>query len=415
MTGPPPGSADAVAARPGLSGGRWSQKYSAILDLVVVLAIFAYNLALTPLVAPGDAQAVPDEMWQGIGIVFGVAMCAPYVLRRRHPLGTFGVILSAAGVQVLLGIHLIPADFMLFFALYNLASRHRWVITAPAAAAVVAVLLVTTVPVLRMGFMTLGSVGLLVVAAGWAWTWGTLVRVRADHIASLRERARQLERERDAQAEIVAARERARIAREIHDIVSHSLSVAVVMADGAASKAHSEPDRARTAMESVRDTSRTALAEMRRMLGVLRTDEPGSQAPQPGTAELSRLVEESKEAGLPVRLRVDGTPVEVSTGLDLVVYRVVQEALTNVRKHAAPPLSRVEVTLAYRDAELEIRVTDDGGISTQEHGTGRDEGTGHGLIGMRERVAAYGGTLRTGTRPSGGYEVVARLPTGGDA
>lgn len=370
---------------------------------MVVLAVFAYNLPIQP-------TAVPNGSWLGTGLVVSVGLCAPYLLRRRYPLRVFGAILIVAFAQVLLGVALIPADLVLLFALYGVATRFRWWVSFPAAAAVATWLLLAAVPLTHKGHLTIGDVGLLVVVIGWAWTWGTLVRIRRDHIDGLREHARQLERGRAAEARIVAAEERARIAREIHDIVSHSLSVVVVVADGAASKVHSEPDRARQAILAVRDTGRTALAEMRRMLGVLRDGEPGSRAPQPGITQLNRLVEDSRSAGLPVELTVRGDPVEVSAGLDLAVYRVVQEALTNVREHAGPSVSRVDVELDYHDNELEVRVTDDGRGVVGERARERP---GHGLVGMRERIAAYGGSVRSTTRPSGGFEVTAVLPIGG--
>ncbi|GAB2940551.1 sensor histidine kinase [Nonomuraea sp. NPDC052634] len=397
--------APGIGRPPAGASGTWFQERPWVVELVVVLAVFTYNL-------PIQASFVPSGLWPGTGAVVSVALCAPYLARRRHPLGVFCAILLTAVVQVLLGVGLLVADVMLLFALYNLATRLRWTVTVPAAASVVGWLLVASVPVMRQGYTSVGDIGVLVVVIIWAWTWGTLVKTRRAYIDSLREHARWLERERAAEAKVAAARERARIAREIHDIVSHSLSVVVVMADGAAAKAHSEPDRARQAMLAVRDTGRTALAEMRRMLGVLRDGEPGSHAPQPGIAHLDHLIEESKAVGLPVELAVRGRRVEVSAGLDLAVYRVVQEALTNVRKHAGPELGKVEVELHYGDTSLRVRVTDDGrGVREGVPETGPG---GHGLVGMRERVTAYGGTLRAGPRPDGGFEVVAELPIGGD-
>ncbi|PRX99711.1 sensor histidine kinase [Allonocardiopsis opalescens] len=389
------------AAEPAKGPGAWLRRRPWLPDLAVVLAVFAYNLPLTTVYL---LEGVPR--FAAVTAV-SVLLCAPYPLRRRHPLGVFGVMLAAAAAQPLLGADLLAADIMLAFALYNLATRFRWPVTAPAAAAVVAWLLVAAAPLLDRGYLSVGGVGVLVLVVVWAWTWGTLVRIRREHIAGLRERARQLEREKEAQARIAAAEERARIAREIHDIVAHSLSVVVLMSDGAASKVRGEPERAEQAMLAVRDTGRGALAEMRRLLGVLREDEPGSHAPQPGIGRLGRLVEESRSAGLPVGLTVRGEPAEVPAGLDLAVYRVVQEALTNVRKHAGP-LSAVDVGLHYRGGGLEVRVADDGAGPR-----GDGESGGHGLVGMRERVAGYGGTLRAGARPGGGFEVLAVLPIEG--
>jgi signal transduction histidine kinase len=366
--------------------------------VVVVLAMFAYNL-------PIQGAYVPDGLWPGTGIVVSVGLCAPYVLRRGYPLIVFGIILLTAGSQLVLGVGILPADTMLAFALYNVAARFRWPISAPAAAAVALWVLLALVPEMD------SNLSLPFLAVVVAWTWGTTVRIRRDYVDGLKERARQLEQEKESRARIVAAEERARIAREIHDIVSHSLSVVVVMAEGASLKARTEPERAEKAMLAVRDTGRNAFAEMRRMLDVLRDGEPGSHAPQPGIAQLGRLIEESRASGLPVEMTLQGEPVEVSAGVDLVVYRVVQEALTNARKHAGPSLSKVAVRLRYEGDSLEVRVADDGRGSGDRPGS--EPGGGHGLVGMRERVAAYGGKLRTGFRPGGGFEVVATLPIGG--
>ncbi|WP_063765453.1 sensor histidine kinase [Nonomuraea candida] len=396
----PSDDAHGVGRVPAGASASWFRQRPWVVDLVVVLAVFTYNL-------PIQVSFVPGGLWPGTGAVVSLGLCAPYLARRRHPLRVFCAVLLAAVVQVLLGVGLLVADVMLLFALYNLATRLRWTVTVPAAASVVGWLLVASGPSMRQGYTGIGDLGVLVVVVIWAWTWGTLVKTRQAYIESLREHARRLAREREAQGKVAAARERARIAREIHDIVSHSLSVVVVMADGAAAKAHSEPERARQAMLAVRDTGRTALAEMRRMLGVLRDGEPGSHAPQPGIAHLDRLIADSQAVGLPVELAVRGRPAEVSAGLDLAVYRVVQEALTNVRKHAGPRLGRAEVALDYGDTTLQVRITDDGRGGQEGHG-------GHGLVGMRERVAAYGGTLRAGRRPGGGFEVVAEFPIGGD-
>ena len=373
-----------------------------LFDLLVVLAVFLYSLPILPVyVADGPCLVALAAV--------SVALCVPYLLRRRYPLAVFGMIWAAAWVQLVLGAALIPADVMLLLAVYNVATRYRWGVSLPVALAVAAWLLVAVAPRLAEDFVDIGELVSLIALITLVWTWGTLVRVRRDYVASLQERARQLEREREAQAQIAVAEERSRIAREIHDIVSHSLSVVVVMSEGAASKVETDPERARSAMLGVRDTGRNALAEMRRMLGVLRDDEPGSHAPQPGIGELDQLVQESKKAGLPVTLMVEGAPVPVPAGVDLAVYRIVQEALTNVRKHAGAFVQNVEVRLDYGSPELEVRVTDDG---QSVRGEADGQAVGHGLVGMRERVAAYGGTLRTGMRPSGGFEVTAVLPIG---
>lgn len=398
------GAADVTIEQPEpiRAPGSWLRERAWLLDLLVALAVWAYNLPTLPVYSSDPARLAAL-------MAVSAGLCGSYLFRRRCPLAVLAVMLAVACVHPLLGAPIIAADVMLLPALYNVAARYQWRLSLTAAVAIVLWLLVTVLPRLSEVFLNIGEFGLLVVLVAWVWTWGTLVRIRRDYVASLQERTRQLERERQAQAQIAAAAERARIAREIHDIVAHSLSVVVVLSDGAAATVETEPARARSAMLTVAGTSRSALAEMRRMLGVLREDEPGSHAPQPGIGQVGQLVEESQEAGLPVDLRVEGEPVPLSAGLDLTVYRVVQEALTNVRKHAGPAVGKVEVSLHWRNTDLDVRVTDDGqGFRGDRDG----ETAGHGLVGMQERVAAYGGTLRAGMRPSGGFEVRAVLPTG---
>ena len=366
-----------------------------LVDLLVVIVVFAYNLPILPLYADGVVTSL------GLALV-SVVLCLPHLWRRRHPLGALGATLIAACAQVAFSTPLLPADVMLLLAVYHVATRYRWRASLACMLLVVAWLLVAVIPHLGRDFIDVGQLGLLVVVTLWVWTWGTLVWTRREHVAGLRERAEQAERERETNARIAVSDERARIAREIHDIVSHSLSVVVVMSDGAAAKVDTDPDQAKEAMLRVRDTGRTALAEMRRMLGVLRNDEPGSHAPQPGVAQLDGLIAQSRAAGLPVTFTVTGEPTPLSQGAELTLYRVVQEALTNARKHAGPA-ARTTVDLAYRPDGVEVRVRDDGRGPAGETG-------GHGLAGMRARVATHGGTLATGPGRGGGFEVVAVLP-----
>lgn len=373
-----------------------------LVDLLVALAVFLYNLPILPVYVTGGSRLVA-------GYAISVFLCAPYVFRRRYPLAVFGITMAAASAQLLLGTGLIPADIILLPVVYTVATRFRWPVSVTATVIVIVWFLIAEVPRFEDDYLDIGDLVAIVALIALAATWGTLVRTRRNYIASLEERARRLEREREVHAQIAVAEERAKIAREIHDIVSHSLSVVVIMSDGAASKIDTEPERAKAAMYTVRDTGRGALAEMRRMLGVLRDDEPGSHAPQPGIAQLPQLVEESRSAGLPVTLTVEGEPVPVSSGLDLTTYRVVQEALTNARRHAGPSLQEVDVRVRYTGTDLEIRVVDDGRGFRDEPDP---ESSGHGLIGMRERVTAYGGTLQHGMRAGGGFEVFAVLPIG---
>ena len=207
--------------------------------------------------------------------------------------------------------------------------------------------------------------------------------------------------------ERATAEERARIARELHDVVAHSVSVMVVQVSGVRRLLRAEQTREREALLSVEQTGRQALAEMRRMLGVMRSsDETRAElAPQPGLEHLDRLIAQVEEAGLPVTLRVEGDRRELSPGVDLSAYRIVQEGLTNALKHAKG--ANAEVVVRYVDSCVELEIADDG------PGLGASDGQGHGLVGMRERAAIYGGTLETGTRDGGGFVLRAQLPVEG--
>jgi signal transduction histidine kinase len=240
-----------------------------------------------------------------------------------------------------------------------------------------------------------------------AWVLGDNLQARRARAQALEERAVRLERERDEAAGRAVEAERSRIARELHDVVAHSMSVMVVTAGAARRIVDRDPDAARDAMVSIEQTGRQALDEMRRLLGVLRRDgdESLARAPQPSVRHLDALVHQVVDAGLPVALEIEGEPRPLAAGLDLSAYRIVQEALTNTLKHAGPATARVR--LCYGDRDLELQVTDDGRGGAADRTNGP---RGHGLIGMRERVALYGGELTVGPRRGGGYEVRATLP-----
>ncbi|WP_431679238.1 sensor histidine kinase [Kitasatospora sp. KL5] len=243
------------------------------------------------------------------------------------------------------------------------------------------------------------------------WAWGRLTRVRGAYLVELEDRAARLERERDAQSKVAVAAERARIARELHDVVAHNVSVMIVQADGAAYVLDNSPQQAKEALATIAGTGRQALVEMRRLLGVLRTSETAEEyVPQPGVEELPELLEQVRTAGLPVDFATSGEPRELPRGLELTVYRIVQEALTNVRKHGGPG-ARARVAVDFGDRDLEVLIEDDGRGSTAEQlDAGGADGPGHGLIGMRERVGMVSGSLDVGPRPGGGFRIRAVLP-----
>jgi signal transduction histidine kinase len=236
------------------------------------------------------------------------------------------------------------------------------------------------------------------------WAFGRWMRSRRFQTKQLEDRATQLEIEREETARAAVAEERARISRELHDVVAHSVSVTVVQAQAAQRLIEAEQTDLRQALGSIETTGRQALVELRRLLGVLRrTDTDLSLAPQPGLDSLDDLIEQMRDVGLPVELRIEGEAEPLPPGVGLSAYRIVQETLTNTLKHAGP--ARAQVTIRYRNDEVELEITDDG------TGTGRGGGAGQGLIGMRERVAIYGGVFESG-RQNGGYLVRARLPLG---
>ena len=239
------------------------------------------------------------------------------------------------------------------------------------------------------------------------WVAGFALRERAEQAEAAEGRAEQAERERDAAARIAVAEERVRIARELHDIVAHAVSVMVLQVGAVRHRRPDAPAEDREALRSVEQVGRTALAEMRGLLAAMRRDGDEPEfSPQPGLDRLDTLLEEVARAGLPVQLHVDGEPVELPRGIDLSAYRIVQEGLTNALKHARA--SNAEVTVRYLPDELQIEVRDDG------EGSSTSDGLGHGLVGVRERVKIYGGEMAAGTANGSGFILSTRLPLGGE-
>ncbi len=345
-------------------------------------------------------------------LILQAALSLPLVWRRRAPLAVFCAVAAVAAVQWLIGVQLLT-DVALLVALYTVAARSTWHRTLMAAAVLeTGILLASARWAAPDGRFLSSAVFLTAVAVAVAVT-GTNTRLRRAHLASLEDRAVRLERERDQRARLAVADERARIAREMHDIVTHNLSVMVALADGAVFAQHRAPDKATTAMHQISGTGRQALTDMQRSLGVLRADGPDAlRHPMPGIAQLESLAGQMRAAGLPTRLDLEGDPISIPAAAQLTAYRLAQEALTNVLKHT-PPGTRAEVRVRCSSDAVAIDVTDDGR-------TARAPGprSGHGIPGMRERAAAYGGTLDAGPLPGGGWQVSATLdlgPAGGDA
>jgi signal transduction histidine kinase len=371
-------------------------------------------------------------------LVVGAVGTAVDVALRRSALrssvlpGWFGVLAASVLVLALLGRHGWPFGAPALVWLLGAAlafTDGRLVITAPgvSAAGLVAAFLLGEVDDERLARAALvivlagaacvvyndphhaaGDFVFVPVPFAIAWLAGYALRERASRAATAEQRVRQVEHDREAAARVAVAEERARIARELHDVVAHSVSVMVVQAQ-AGTRLVPDPQRASSTFQTIEHSGREALVELRRMLGILRTpDEQPTTHPQPGLAGLDALVAHVAEAGVAVQCVVEGEPRQLPPGVDLSAYRIIQEALTNTLKHAGAAQARV--VLRYLSSSVEIEVLDDGRGSRAGV-----NGSGHGLIGMRERAALHGGDLSTGPRADGGYAVVARLPLQGVA
>jgi signal transduction histidine kinase len=327
----------------------------------------------------------------------------PIVVRRYRPLGVLAITVSAETVLLLFSDR-VQVPLGVIVALYTVASRCERPVAARAAAWVAPPI---TVGVIVNNWSGLGQVIPRLALFAIAWLVGDNLRTRRAYLAELEARAARLEREREEQAQRSVDEERTRIARELHDVIAHNVSVMVVQASAGEEVFDTDPDRAREALSAVASTGRAALAELRRLLGVIRTegdDQGPSFAPQPGIERLDVLLGQVRDTGLAVELSVLAEPRGLPEAVGLCAYRIVQEALTNTLKHA--DASGAQVQVRYGPDALELQVLDDGrGASAVNGDTG-----GHGIIGMRERVALFGGELTAAPRAEGGYSVRARLP-----
>lgn len=377
-------------------------------------AVFLLGLSGMSIVA----EQTGDGRERVAAVPIAVGLCTVVALRRRAPEKMLLLTIVMGIAQLLLDVRPGVADFAMLVIIYTVStvgerwasrlalgcslgaaglSQLRWPEDSPSDSWVQSafVVVVLTVPFVL------------------AWVLGDSMRTRRAYFSQLEERAARLEREREAQSKVAVAAERARIARELHDVVAHNVSVMVVQADGAAYVMDAAPDQARQALETISSTGRQALAEMRRLLGVLRTGdtrESGEYVPQPDVEQIEDLVDQVRRTGLAVDFKIEGTPRPLPTGVELTAYRIVQEALTNTRKHGGPDAG-ASVRLVYFDDGLGLLVEDDGrGAAHELYEDGGADGAGHGMIGMRERVGMVGGTLDAGPRPGGGFRISALLP-----
>ncbi|MBW3606819.1 MAG: hypothetical protein KY463_00440 [Actinobacteria bacterium] len=373
------------------------------LDLLIAAAVTLLAQAETWLVRATDPNAAYAAA--------AVAMTVPLVWRRIAPLGVLAFVfvpllaMAAAG-YVLDSSYVMVVLLAAFSAVGAYCERRRAVAGLGLGLALLAGVMAVEYVVAADGNEAgrLGDLVFLGGILGVVWALAVGLRERSARAGELEERADRLEREREERARVAVAEERARIARELHDVVAHSVSVIAVQTGSLRRRLRHERPAEAEELSAVEQTARQALGEMRRMLGLLRTDDEGlALAPQPGIEHVNRLVEQVREAGLSVELDVDGARRALPPGVDLAAYRIVQEALTNVLKHAGP--ARARVAVRFTDRELELAITDDG------RGPGGDvNGGGHGLVGMRERVALYGGSLDAAPADAGGFAVRATLP-----
>jgi signal transduction histidine kinase len=383
---------------------RWRRLRTAgpwVLDGLLALAAAGAGVAALASILPPGVE--PPRAAAAYALV--LAHTLPIAVRRRFPLPALAWALATGVAFAALGLNLVPLGFAILLYVYTVAARCSRPTSLASTAATLAMLLLVWLARPRSigdgGTLTLDC--LIVVAAWWL---GDGVRRRQEAVVSAQERAAELERAREELARRAVLDERLRIARELHDIVAHGMSIVAVQAGVGAHVLDSRPEEARKALAAIEVTSRQALVEMRRLLGVLRQEAEtrGSLAPAPGLAELDGLAAEVAKAGVRVEVLIEGSRPDLPLGLDLSAYRIVQEALTNVVRHAGPATARVGIR--YGAGEVALEVVDDGrATDAGDHGRG-----GHGIVGMRERAALYGGDLEAGPLPGGGFRVAARLP-----
>jgi signal transduction histidine kinase len=374
-------------------------------DALVVLAALEASLELA-YGRTDNKNAPTGSLW--VLIPLTLLVFVPLLARRRFPFGApAAVFIYCAAVSFFEG-RLVTFPFGIFLAvltcsfLFGMLPERRQAVSGLGIAIGAAAIVTHNNP--TQGASDVLFIGVLFTIV---WLAGNALGAKLTQYRQVEERAERLEREREEQARAAVAEERARIARELHDVVGHSVSVMTVQASGVRRLLRPEQEREREALLIVEQTGREALAEMRRLVGVLRRpEEAPALAPQPSLEHLDKLVAQVRESGLTVDLKVEGDAAKLPASVDLAAYRLVQEGLTNTLKHAQA--HRAEVLVRYGNGEVELVVADDG------NGIGGGDGGGHGLVGLRERIAVCGGQLETGPRTGGGYEVRARLPMNGE-
>lgn len=410
---------------------QWEDTHRQGVDvtITVLLTLVLVPISVAALGSADGADAVLVSL-----CVLGVVV--PLAWRRTRPAMSVTLVYTCALLHVVAGFPILPVDVVVPFALYSVALHGpRWAHRTGIVGAIVGSLVVGAG--LALPYDRVAAVMLTVLSASIflvAWAFGLVRRSRREHLEALVDRAQRLEVERDQQAIIATAAERARIAREMHDIVAHSLSVIIAQADGGRYAAARDPEAASRSLGTIAETGRAALTDMRRLLGVLREAPAGggvgrtapgvlpgpahgddgpppgaATTPQPAVEDVEQLVAQMRASGMRVSSVRLGTPRHLPPGAGLTVYRIAQESLTNVLKHAGPDPG-VTVMIQWQPTAVCLEVSDDG------RGAAADtDGLGQGLLGMRERATMFGGTVTAGPRPGGGFRVRATLPTPGSA
>ncbi|MFC4536340.1 sensor histidine kinase [Sphaerisporangium dianthi] len=388
----------------------WLRAHPLIGDSALALVLAGLSVTTAVLIGTSDPTGAsgPVDAPDALSLTLIALCCVPLALRRRWPF----VLLCAAEVAqiVLAALHYDDGltGLVSLILLYTVAAYRGLALSLVAATvASVSYVISTLLGDDVGGWMQQTFVA---VVALTVWVVGRSIRLRRAYLAELVDRAERLERAREADTRAARAEERSRIARELHDVVAHHVSVMTVQAAAARKVLDTRPEAAKDALMAIEEMGRTAMREMRGIVGVLRTDgEAGELAPQPGMVDLPGLVDQMREAGLRAQLWVEGERRALPPGIDLAAYRLIQEALTNSLRHAGPA-ARAWVTVRHDPGELLVQVEDDGTGAGGRLARGPEDRPGHGLVGIRERVALYGGILRIGPRQGGGFEVRARFP-----
>jgi signal transduction histidine kinase len=407
---------------------RWWRAHPRLADGLIILPLLGLILlsssgSMISAAFPVLVYGWPPWALRVIVMTIMALHMAPWIIRRTNPVASAAFVVAGSLIQLFLGPELVPSMFMVLLTVQNLAHRApRWASVAGFLTALGGAVLYAVDVAVMPHFSGPGGYnpGEIIPPPGWpvglvisipiiglvvlAWAIGNIQRTRRVRMETLQNRAERLAVEARQERELAAADERNRIARELHDIVAHSLQVIISQADGGRYAAKAEPQVASQTLETIADTGRDALGQMRRLLGVLRDTDAAEIAPQPTLADVAELIDTMRLSGVAIEFTKTGRPKgSLADGAELVLYRIIQEALTNVARHAGAD-AKATVVLQWRNSGVSVVIDDDGTGNTES------DHAGQGLVGMRERTALYEGTFSAGPKASGGFRVHAHLP-----